>query len=276
MTILFAIALLLASLYLAITAALYFRQASYLYSPSSTLTSTPADHGYAYDELTIHTADNVKLHGWFVPFKQASQVILFFHGNTGNISDGIETIRIAQELGYNIMLFDYRGYGRSQGHISEAGTYQDAAAAWQHLRQHYHYAEEDIVILGRSLGAAIATQLASQHKPKALIIESTFTSFPDIASQRYSLFPVRLIARFNYNTLENIRQIKSPLLIAHSHDDEVIPYVHGKQLFEAANNVPQNAKTFMDIKGSHADGYLETGQAYVDGLNTFLTNLPQD
>jgi hypothetical protein len=134
------------------------------------------------------------------------------------------------------------------------------------LLREYHYAPQDVVILGRSLGAAIGSWLASRHQAAAVILESTFTSLPDIAAETHPLVPARLMTRFDYNTLENISNIHSPILIVHGRDDAVIPYHHGRRLFAAANE----PKAFMDIDSNHAQGFLNSGQDYIDGLQAFL------
>jgi pimeloyl-ACP methyl ester carboxylesterase len=169
-------------------------------------------------------------------------------------------------LGYSTFVFDYRGYGQSEGKTDEQGTYHDAEAAWEWLLRERHFAPQDVIILGRSLGAAISSWLARKHQAAAVVLESTFTSLPDIAAETHRLIPARLMTRFDYNTLDNVRQIHSPIMIIHSRDDIVIPYHHGQRLFAAANE----PKTFLAIHGNHAEGFLHSGQHYIDGLRAFL------
>jgi len=245
---------------------LYRRQGEHVYNPRHELNGNPADQGLHYEDIHFRSADNTLLHGWFCPHANSHKVVLLLHGNAGNISDCISSLNIFTGLGYSCFVFDYRGYGQSEGQPDETGTYHDAEAAWEWLLRERRYAPRDVVILGRSLGAAISSWLASHHQPAAVILESTFTSLPDIAAETHRLVPARLMTRFNYNTLENTRKINSPILIVHSRDDIVIPYHHGQRLFAAANK----PKTFLEISGSHAEGFLHSGQDYIDGLQGFL------
>ena len=266
MTTVLIILLLLAIVYVTATIKLYIEQGRRLYNPSRELAADPGQSGLIFENVHFRTSDGVVLHGWFVPCQGAGQVVLLFHGNTGNIADCIGSIAIFQSLGYHTFLFDYRGYGRSEGHPDENGTYRDAEAAWTYLLSQRGFAPRDIILLGRSLGAAIATWLTTRHRPGALIIESTFTSIPDIAAHTFRLYPSRLMSRFNYNTLDNIRQTRCPVLVVHGKDDPVIPYHHGRRLYEQA----PEPKSFLDIMGSHSEGYLESGDIYVNGLKSFL------
>jgi len=245
---------------------LYRRQGEHVYNPSHILNGSPADQGLNYENIHFRSVDNILLHGWFTPCTNSSKIILLLHGNTGNISDCISSLAIFAELGYNTFVFDYRGYGQSEGHPDELGTYHDAEAAWEWLLRERHYAPQDVIILGRSLGASISSWLASKHQAAAVVLESTFTSLPDIAAETHRLIPARLMTRFNYNTLNNVRKIHSPILIVHSRDDAVIPYHHGQRLFDSANE----PRAFLDIDGDHAEGFLHSGQHYINGLQDFL------
>ncbi len=226
----------------------------------------PDQHGMPYEEVFFQAADGIRLHAWYVPCEGSQRVLLFFHGNRGNISDRMETIAMCRQLGLSILLFDYRGYGCSEGTPSESGTYQDALAAWTWLVEQRGVAAGGIVLLGRSLGAAIATWLAAQIRPGALIIESSFTSLPDLAAAIHPLLPVRLLARYQYPVLEMLGQVHCPVLVVHSREDEVIPFIHAKRLFEAANP----PKEFLIIAGNHYAGYLATGRCYTEGIAGFL------
>lgn len=245
---------------------LYLLQDQLLYFPLSHISATPADINLPYETITLTTSDKVKLSGWFIPAKDAPGVVLFFHGNAGNISHRLESIEIFHQLGLSVFIIDYRGYGQSQGSPSELGTYRDAEAAWQFLVEERQVPPEQIILFGRSLGGAVAVWLAQQHPPGMLILESTFTSVPDVAAQHYPFLPVRWLARSQYNSLERLPHIKCPVLIIHSPDDEIIPYEHGQQLFAAA----QGPKDFLKLIGSHNEGFLATGQAYPLGLEKFI------
>ena len=233
--------------------------------PSRKITATPDTVGLAYEPVKITTDDGVELDGWFLPADNARGVLLFFHGNAGNISHRLDSLRIFNRLGLSTLIFDYRGYGRSEGSISEDGTYRDAEAVWRYL------VEEDIpagkiVVFGRSLGAAIAAHLATQHTPGVLILESAFTSVPDFAARAFWFLPARWLTGFSYNTREYLRSVICPVLIVHSRDDDIVPYRNGQALLRAANE----PKQFLEIRGGHNGGFLLSGPTYVDGLDAFL------
>lgn len=260
---------LLGAAYLALTAFAYFNQSNLLYLrniPSREITATPQDIGLRYEDLHIPTADNEQLHAWFVPAEPEDAVLLFFHGNAGNISHRLESIRIFHQIGLSVLIFDYRGYGRSTGEPSEQGTYRDAEAAWDYLTRVRGIAPQRIVLFGRSLGGAIAAWLASRQTVRALILESTFTSAPELAGDVYFYLPARRLTRFRYATAEYLRAVHSPTLVVHSTDDEIIPYSHGRALYAAANE----PKQFLALRGGHNDGFLLSGRTYTDGLAQFL------
>ena len=194
-------------------------------------------------------------------------MVLFCHGNAGNMSHRLESIRVFHRLGLSTLIFDYRGYGQSEGKPTEQGTYLDAEAAWRYLVQRQEVDPAEVFVFGRSLGGAIAAWLARGHTPKALIMESTFTSVPDIAAHLYPYLPVRLLSRFHYNAVDYVRQVNCPVLIVHSRDDEMIPFSHGRRLFETANE----PKEFLEIRGSHNEGFMTSADRYEEGLASFLS-----
>lgn len=252
--------------YAAILLLVYFLQSQLVYHPHKSITATPADLGYEYENVTIVTEDNNQLHGWFVPADTANLTVLYFHGNAGNISGRMETIQLLHQLGLNVFIFDYRGYGQSEGHPTEEGTYRDAEAAWNYLQSERDIPGSDIVIMGRSLGGSVAAWLAARKNPAASIIETTFTSAADLGADLYPWLPVRWMIKYEYNTLQNIQEIDSPVFMSHSRADQVVPFHHSKKLFEAANQ----PKVFLELEGTHASGFLETGVKYRDALKSFL------
>jgi alpha-beta hydrolase superfamily lysophospholipase len=252
--------------YVGLTLLLFLFQAHLIYFPTRQLIATPATIGLTYETVRFQAADGVSLSGWFVPADGAKNVVLFFHGNAGNISHRLESIELFHRLGLSVFIIDYRGYGQSEGRPGEQGTYQDAAAAWRHLVEERGVKPEQIVLFGRSLGGGVATWLAQTHTPKALILESTFTSIPDMGARQFPFLPIRLFARIYYNTLERLPQVECPILIVHSPTDEVIPYSHGQQLFQAA----PEPKTFLELTGGHNDGFIVSGPRYEAGLRAFI------
>lgn len=259
----------LAFAYAVFSLVIFFYQSNLLYypeAPTRQVTTTPKAAGLAYERVEFLTEDGVRLDGWFVPAKDARGVLLHFHGNAGNISHRLGSIQIFNRLRLSTFIFDYRGYGRSEGEVSEQGTYRDADAAWRYLTEVRGVPKEKIVLFGRSLGGAVAAYAASRHRPAALILESVFTSVPDVAARIYWYLPVRLLARFGYETKEFLRSVAAPVLIVHSRGDEIIPFRHGSELFEIANA----PKRFLEIEGGHNGGFLRSGRTYIDGLDDFL------
>jgi len=174
-----------------------------------------------------------------------------------------------EKIGFNVFIFDYRGYGLSDGVISEMGTYSDAEAAWNYVLNEKQITPDNIIIFGRSLGAAIAVDLSTKQNPAALIMESSFSSVQDLASQIYPFLPVRWLSRFHYNNYEKIQKINCPVLFIHSRNDEIIPFSHGEKLYNTANQ----PKQFLEIRGSHNDGFIVSEKKYISGIKDFLVKL---
>lgn len=253
--------------YLALAGYLFFSQASFIYfpeQPSRRITAEPTDIGLSFENISLRTEDDVRLHGWFVP-GASSKAVLFLHGNAGNISHRLDSIRLFHDLGLNVLIFDYRGYGQSEGTPSEQGTYLDAHAAWQWLTEKRGFEPSSIVIFGRSLGGAIAAWLATHERPGALIVESSFTSVPDMGQRLYPWLPVRWLARFDYPTRRYVAEASCPVLIVHSSDDDIIPFEHGQAIYESAGE----PKAFLELKGGHNDGFF-VSRGYSGGLEAFL------
>lgn len=260
------------AIYVALVAVMYLTQSRQVFFPLTALVTNPAEHGMAYEDVWLATSDGVRLHGWFVPADEPRGTLLFLHGNAGNISHRMDSIRIFHELGLSVLIIDYRGYGRSEGTPTEAGTYRDAEAALSYLRSERGLAADEIVVFGRSLGSAIAARLAATEPVGALILESAFTRAADLAAELMPWLPVRWILRFEYDTLEAVGRIHTPLLVIHSVGDEIVPFHHGRTIFEAAND----PRYFLEIQGGHNDGFLRSKAAYVEGLSAFLAILGQD
>ena len=245
-------------------------QARLVYFPEKIMISTPETIGLQYEDVSLKTADGVSLFAWFIPSEKSKGTILFCHGNAGNISHRLETIQIFHRMGLNILIFDYRGYGKSGGKPSEKGTYLDAEAAWKYLVEERKIKPAKIILYGRSVGGAIAAWLAKEQTIKAaLIMESTFTSVKDLGAQVYPFLPIRLMSRFNYSALDYLSQVNCPVLIIHSRDDEIIPISHGEKLFEIANE----PKSFLEIKGTHNAGFIISAESYEEGLDAFISNI---
>jgi fermentation-respiration switch protein FrsA (DUF1100 family) len=244
---------------------------SFIYFPERELLGDPAEHGLAFDDVTFTTDDGVGLHGWFVP-GESDVTWLWFHGNAGNISDRLENLRLLRdELGVAVFLFDYRGYGRSEGSPSEERTYRDAEAALAYLLSRPDVDPERIVYFGRSLGAGVAVELATRHAPYALILESPMASIGEMVRHHYRFLPIGWLIRTKYDSLSKIESVRAPLLVLHGDRDEIVPFKGGRKLFEAANE-PKRFYTIEDA--GHNDTVLVGGREYFGALREFIESLP--
>ena len=236
------------------------------------LATTPERFGLEYQEVTLTTSDGERLHGWYLPAPGARHTLLFFHGNAGNISHRLDSLLLFRQLGLSQLILDYRGYGRSSGRPSEAGLYRDGEAAWNYLTRELGLEPGQIVLFGRSLGGAVAVWLAAREAPAGLIVESSFTSVPDLGAELYPWLPVRWLSRLRFDSRSRIAQVRAPVLVVHSRDDEIIPFAHGQALFAAANP----PKRLLELRGGHNDGFMVSRGPYLNGLRSFLDGLPED
>lgn len=253
--------------YLVLVSFVYLRQGKMLYYPIKDISETPGNIGLNFEDIVLTTKDNITISAWYIPAENERGVVLFCHGNAGNISHRLDSISIFHELGLSVFIFDYRGYGKSSGHPTEEGTYIDAEAAWDYLVNARGYQPERILLFGQSLGSAIAAETALRRKAKALIIESGFTSVPDLGARLFPYLPVKIISRFRYSTIDKVRNISIPKLFIHSPQDEIIPFKYGLTLFKNATE----PKEFLQIQGDHNDGFLLTGRPYKEGLDRFIS-----
>ncbi len=227
--------------------------------------------GLNHEDVFFESADKTKLHGWFVEHPNARAVVLFCHGNGESVAgldqlmrDYVETFEVS------IFAFDYRGYGRSEGSPNEAGILADGDAAQKWLAKRAGVELAEIVLVGRSLGGAVAVDLAARNGARGLVLERTFTSMPDVASRLYRFLPVRMLMKTQLDSINKIDQYTGPLLQSHGTADSLIPLELGRRLFDAAGS--QDKKFIEEDGGEHNDGYeLEYWQA----LQSFLKYLPQ-
>lgn len=257
--------------YLAILLYLYFNQNNIIYLPdlpSRQVRLTPDRIGLDFEAVTLTTVDGIRLDGWFVPAAPARATLLFFHGNAGNISHRLDSLRLFHQLGLSVLIIDYRGYGRSEGEPTESGIYRDADAAWRYLTETRGIPADEILLLGRSFGGAVAAYLASQHATLGLVLESTFTSAPEMAAELYPWLPARWLTRVTYDTRSRLADVRMPLMIVHSRDDEIIPFSQGKKLYEAGNP----PKQFLELNGSHNYGHMSNADLYYRGLDGFISD----
>jgi uncharacterized protein len=260
------LAIIAGGVYVVLCGYLYFKQGSFVFHPDRDMGATPKQLRLAFENLTLTTADGVKIGAWYIPADQAAGTVLFCHGNAENISGGIETISLLHKLGVNVLAFDYRGYGRSGGEPSEQGTYRDAESAWGYLVGKLGQPPGRIVVHGRSLGGAVASHLARDRAPAGLIVESSFTSVPDMGMRLYPMFPVRLLSKFQFATEEYLAGVKCPVLVIHSPQDDIVPFEMGRRNFAAAHA----PKQFVEISGSHNEGAMQSEQTYRPAVASFL------
>jgi fermentation-respiration switch protein FrsA (DUF1100 family) len=248
---------------------LYFFQSKIVYVPYRTMSVNPNDVGLAYREVGLRTGDGEFLSAWLIPAQESSLYLLFCHGNAGNVSHRNDYFKVFNRLGLNVFIFDYRGYGRSSGIPSEHGTYLDAEAAWDFLVRELKVEPEHIVVIGRSLGGAVASRLAGLKRPRGLILEGAFTSIPDVAADLVPYFPARFLVRYDYPTKKFVAGVDCPILVMHSSDDEIIPFSHGQKLFQLA----PEPKTFLPLLGGHNDAVTVSSGEYRTGVRKFLNGL---
>ncbi|MCM8856702.1 MAG: alpha/beta hydrolase [Candidatus Thiodiazotropha sp.] len=256
-------------LFLALIAYLYLNQTNLIHLPdipSRDVNVSPQQIGLEYESITLHTDDKVKLDGWFIPLENPRATLLFFHGNAGNISHRLGSLKLFHELGLAVLIIDYRGYGRSEGTPSEQGIYRDAESAWRYLTMTRNVPESDIILFGRSFGGAVAAYLATKHPSMGMVLESTFTSVPDMAAELYPWLPARWLARYHYNTRERLVGVNSRLMVIHSRHDEIIPFAHGRTLFDTANE----PKDFLELSGDHNEGFMQNIEHYQQGWDDFI------
>jgi fermentation-respiration switch protein FrsA (DUF1100 family) len=264
----------IAGAYLLFVAFVYLMQGRMLYLPDISgrgLIMTPADAGMRYEDVSLVSDDGVRLHGWFI-YGESERALLFFHGNAGNISHRLDSVRQFIDLGFSVFIIDYRGYGKSEGKPTEPGLYRDADAAWRYLTDTRRVQAHDIVIFGRSLGASVAARLAAAQHPLGLIVESSFTSVPDIAQELYPWLPARWLSRLRHATKSYIAEVRCPILVIHSRDDEIIPYHHGQAIFAAA----PEPRSLLTLRGTHNDAWLRDERNYMAGIGDYLSRLEKE
>jgi len=245
---------------------------AFIFFPTKELITTPQSAGLRYEDVYFTSADGAGLHGWFIPGETQTPVVLFFHGNAGNISHRVQNLRLLhQQSGVSVFIIDYRGYGNSTGQPSEEATYDDArgALSWLHEQG---WRSDQIIYFGRSLGAAVATQLALEEPPAGLVLESPFTSIAAMGRKHnpilYLLFGGML--QSSYDALSKIDQISAPLLLLHGTRDTIVPPEMGEQIFARAGE----PKTLHLIQGAGHNDTLEHGQKeYWQAWNTFIESL---
>jgi fermentation-respiration switch protein FrsA (DUF1100 family) len=242
----------------------------FVYYPSRQLEGNPGNLGLAYDDLTMTTEDNLKLHGWFVPCGGARTTVLIFHGNAGNISHRLPYIELLHELGVNVFLFDYRGYGNSEGKPFEKGLYRDARAAYEWWLQERPAPGERLILFGESLGGAVAVHLGARVSASALILQSTFTSARDMAKTMMPLGLLLPLTGLRLDSKKDMAKIACPKLIIHGTSDEIVPFRIGELLYE----ITPPPKYFYAVpRAGHNDVLWVAGAEYGRQIKGFLAKI---
>ena len=254
--------------YLGVVVIMMFLERSLIFVPSRYPVGNWHPAALTFEDADFRAANGVRLHGWFVPCDQPRAVILFSHGNGGNLTNRADVLRALHRLGAAVLIYDYRGYGRSEGSPDEAGILRDARAARAWLAKRTGIDERQIVQFGESLGGGVAVDLAAADGARGLILVSTFTTLPDAAAAHFPWLPVRLVMRTRLDSLSKIGRYHGPLLEMHGDADRVVPFALGRRLFAAANE----PKQFVEIaNGDHND---PLPSEFLQALDRFLDRLP--
>jgi len=241
-----------------------------VFFPDTTIEQTPADFDLPFEDIWFTSSDSIRLHGWLIPASPSTHILLFCHGNAGNISHRLDNVRLLNQRGISVFIFDYRGYGRSDGSISEKGFYLDSEAAHEVARKWAETHKAKLIVFGRSLGGIAATHLGATKSCDGLILESTFTNMGAMARAHYPLPFAESLLKNRLNAVGEIDQVRAPILFFHGDKDRIVPIRLGRGLFEAA----PNPKEFVIIPGAgHNDTFYVAGKDYFDKLESFLDTL---
>ena len=228
----------------------------------------PTTLGVPAQDIYFNSEDGVKLHAWFIPAPNADATLLWFHGNAGNLSHRLDNIQRLKRLNLNIFIFDYRGYGRSEGDPDEKGIYKDSRAAYKQVLAMDGVSVDSLFLFGRSLGGICAVETAMNHPARGLILESVFTNSADMSRTIFPLIPLGWAVRSKLDAVGKVPHLKLAKLFLHGTRDDIVPYDLGRKLFEKAGN----PKAFYAIEGAgHNDTYILGGAGYFDALNRFIT-----
>lgn len=247
---------------------LYWFEHSQVYCPARELEATPAELRRTFEDVHFKASDGTELHGWFFPADtnspRARIAFLICHGNGGNISHRLGLCTALLKTGASVFVFDYRGYGQSHGRPGEEGTYRDAQAAHVWLRQKGFHGE-NIIAFGESLGGGVVSELALRETLGGMVLQSTFTSIPDIGGELFPWLPVRWMSTIKYDTHTKLPRINVPVLVLHSRADDLTRFHHAEKNFAVANE----PKIFVELRGTHNEAVWEQAELR-EGTEKFL------
>ena len=242
-----------------------YLEAKGVFFPSRTMTMDPSFFHLAWQDVWVTSTNKARINGWLIKNPQAKSVMLFCHGNAGNISDRLMKLKFFHELGFEVLIFDYQGYGKSEGVPSEGGIYQDAISMFDWIKQQEALKNKSVVVYGTSLGGIVAIDLATKRGVDGLIVDSSITSAKDMAKRLYPMIPSFLMA-IKFDSISKIKNLTMPKLFIHSREDRVVPYAMGQALFNAA----PEPKEFLTIHGGHNDSQIASDPVSANAMMTFL------
>lgn len=259
--------------YLAICGLAYKYQDKMVYFPDDYFPQDPSSAGLTYDSFELPVDSDSTVTGWIVESDPQAPWVLHFHGNGGNISARVDHLKLLHSLGFNAVVFDYRGYGKSKGKPSEAGLVRDGLAVVKYLKEEKHVNKRYLIYFGESLGGGVAAEVAEKEPPQAMILKSTFTSVPDMGKELYPFLPANLLLRTRFDTKDRISRFLFPKLIIHSRSDTIVPFDHGQRLYQLASE----PKIFLEVYGGHNTSPLELGEEFKTTLADFVRKaVPQE
>ena len=254
---------------------------SYVFHPGTTLSKTPRDVDLPFDSVILTASDDVNIHGWFIPehtreeegaATDVSPTLLFFHGSDGNISDRLQKVRLFHDIGFDVFIIDYRGYGKSSGNPSERGLANDALAAYSYLVEKRGVKPQRLYLYGEDLGAAVAIDIATKARAAGLITEAASASVVGDVQQAWPLIPWQFLLRNKFDSVSKIRDVHIPVLLIHSADDDVVSFNDSRRLFALAHEPRQ----LLEIHGAHNDAFVNSFDAYYDAISHFVHGEPKD
>ena len=254
---------------------LHSYEQSYVFHPTPTLTRTPQDIDLAFDSVILTTSDGVSIHGWFIPEHSAEEetataelapCLLFFHGGDGNCSDRLQKIRLFHDLGLDVFIIDYRGYGKSGGTPSERGLSQDGVAAYSYVVEKRGVKPQRLYLYGEDLGAAVAIDLATKTHVAGLMTEAASASVIGEIEQAWPLIPWQYLLRNQFDSVSKMHDVHVPVLLIHSSDDDVVSFNDSRRLFALAHEPRQ----LVEIHGAHNDAFVHSFDTYYDAISQFV------
>ena len=252
----------------------------FVYAPSPVIHKTPTKAGLPFDKIALVSDDGISIQGWFVPAATPEQApstnaapptLLFFHGRTGNMSDCLEKLRLFHDLGLDVFIIDYHGYGQSDGAPSERALAGDALAAYFYLTQKRNVKPERIYLFGEDIGAAVAIDLATRVSAAGLITEGAYASIIENIENDWPLIPWQYLLRNQFDSLTKIRDVHMPVLFIHSAEDDLVPMSDSRRLYAVANE----PKEFVEIHGPHRDAFVKSFDVYYDKIEQFVRGGPR-